>query len=124
MAAGRKAEAKGELRAALRLSPDWRPAATLLTAMLSTDPAATPQDGEEALELARRLSESSANNDPNDLDLLAAAQAQLGRYADAVASTRRAVKLAEASGWKKLAGVIAGRLAFYESGRPYRAGAE
>jgi tetratricopeptide (TPR) repeat protein len=122
VAAGRRAQAKDELRAALRLSPDWPPALTLLAAMLATAPDASPSEGAEALRLAERLVEQSANRDPNGLDLLAAAQAQVGRYADAVETAQRAIRLAEAAGQTQLARVIAGRLTLYKARRPYRAG--
>ncbi|MGH9365732.1 MAG: hypothetical protein ACRD1B_10795 [Thermoanaerobaculia bacterium] len=75
----------------------------------------------EALRLAGRLVELGGGRDPNDLDLLAAAQAQVGRYADAVETAQRAIRLAEAAGQTQLARVIAGRLAFYRARRPYRA---
>jgi protein O-mannosyl-transferase len=124
VAAGRRSEAKDELRAALRLSPDFPPAATLLVAMLATAPDAWPSEGEEALGLARQLALQSGNRDPNALDLLAAAQAQVGRYAEAVRTAERAIRLADASGQKSLSRVIAERLAFYRAGRPYRAGSQ
>jgi tetratricopeptide (TPR) repeat protein len=121
VAAGRKAQAKDELRVALRLSPDWPPALTLLAAMLATAPDASPSEAAEALRLAERLAEQSANRDPNSLDLLAAAQAQVGRYADAVETAQRAIRLAEAAGQRQVARVIAGRLALYKARHPYRA---
>jgi protein O-mannosyl-transferase len=121
LAAGQPEEAKNELRAALRLSPSFSPAATLLCAMLATSADATASEREEALALARGLCEQSANRDPNALDLLAAAEAQLGRYDEAIATAERAIRLADASGQKKLSRVIADRLAVYKSRRPYRA---
>ncbi|MGH9399835.1 MAG: hypothetical protein ACRD00_05670, partial [Thermoanaerobaculia bacterium] len=64
----------------------------------------------------------SGGRDPNMLDLLAAAQAQVGRYAEAVRTAELAIGLADAAGQKKVSEVIAGRLVFYKSRRPYRAG--
>jgi tetratricopeptide (TPR) repeat protein len=121
-ASNRNAEAKDELRAAVRLSPDFRPALMLLAAMLATSSGATPAEGEEALQLAERLVSLGGNRDPNDLDLLAAAQAQTGRYAEAVETAQRAILLADAAGEPALSRVIAGRLAFYRARRAYRAG--
>jgi tetratricopeptide (TPR) repeat protein len=122
VAAGRRAQAKDELRVALRLSPDWPPALTLLAAMLATAPDASPSEGAEALRLARKLLELGGGRDPNDLDLLAAAQAQAGSFAEAAETAQRAIRLAEAAGQTQLARVIAGRLALYKARRPYRAG--
>ncbi len=121
VASGRRSEAKDELRAALRLSPGFEPAATLLVAILATASDASPSEGQEALGLARELARQGGNSDPNSLDLLAAAQAQVGRYAEAVATAERAIRLADAAGQKSLSRVIAERLAFYRAGRPYRA---
>ena len=121
VAAGRRAEGKDELRAALRLSPGFSSAATLLVAMLATSSDTSPPEGEEALDLARKLAEQGGNRDPNMLDLLAAAQAQVGSYAEAVQTAERAIRLADAAGQKKIAQVIASRLPFYRARRPYRA---
>jgi hypothetical protein len=93
-----------------------------LTAALATAPESTPADGAEAVLLARRLVEQSQGRDPNDLDLLAAAQAQAGSYAEAIDTAERAVRLAEAAGQKELARLIAGRLTFYRASRPYHVG--
>ena len=121
VAAGRRAEGKDELRAALRLSPGFSPAATLLIAMLATSADTSPAEAEEALDLARDLSLQGGGRDPNLLDLLAAAQAQAGQYAEAVQTAELAIRLADAGGQKAVSRVIAGRLAFYKAGRPYRA---
>jgi tetratricopeptide (TPR) repeat protein len=121
VAAGRRAQGRDDLRAALRLSPGFSPAATLLVAMLATSSDTSPSEGEEALELARKLAEQNGGRDPNMLDLLAAAEAQVGRYTEAVQTAELAIRLADAAGQKKISQVIAGRLAFYKAGRPYRA---
>ena len=123
-ASGRNAQAKDELRAAVRISPDFRPALTLLAAMLATSPDAAPAEGEEATRLAQTLVSLGGDRDPNDLDLLAAAQARAGRYAEAVETAQRAIRLADAAGQAALSRVIAGRLAFYRARRPYRAANE
>lgn len=120
VAAGRRTEAKDELRAALRLAPDLAPAATLLVAMLATSADSSPSEGEEALELAGKLTEQSGGRDPNMLDLRAAAEAQVGQYAEAVQTAELAIRLADAAGQKAVSRVIASRLAFYKVRRPYR----
>jgi hypothetical protein len=56
------------------------------------------------------------------LDVLAAAYAEAGRFAEAVTTARRARYLAGAAGAGALAAAIAARLARYENGEPYRDG--
>jgi len=122
--AGDVAAARDELRSALRLSPDWPPAAILLIAIIGGSPDASPTEAEEALTLAERLVEKSGGQDAGAFDALAVAQAQLGRFSEASATAGRALQLAQASHQPELARAIAGRLALYEARRPYRAGSQ
>jgi Flp pilus assembly protein TadD len=121
LAAGEVPGAKAELRAALRFLPDWPPAAMLLVAIVGSSPDAPPSETEEALGLATRLVEKTGGQDAGALDVLAVAQAQLGRFAEAVATAERALALAETSGRTDLIRSISRRLDLYRSGRPYRA---
>jgi tetratricopeptide (TPR) repeat protein len=100
---------------------------------LATCPREELRDGREALVIARRLCELTRFSSPQELDVLAAAQAETGDFEGAVESARRAVTLAEQS-LQGSPGAAAGdrgrrveailrqlraRLALYESGRPY-----
>jgi protein O-mannosyl-transferase len=120
--AGDISAAKGELRSALRLSPDWPPAAMLLVAVVGSSPDASPSEAQEALALATRLVEKTGGRDAGALDVLAVAQAHLGRFSEASETAGRALRLAEASHQPDLARAIGRRLALYEAGSPYRAG--
>jgi tetratricopeptide (TPR) repeat protein len=122
LAAGDVPGAKGELRSALRLSPDWPPAATLLVAIVGSSPDAPPSETEEVLALATRLVAKTGGQDAGALDVLAVAQAQLGRFSDAVATAERSEALARDSGQLELATAVSRRLALYRSGHPYRTG--
>ena len=88
--------------------------------LLATAPEAGVRDGAEAVRLAERASKSTGDRLPAALDVLAAAYAEAGRFADAAASARRAGDLAREAGDSQLADEIAGRLALYAQGKPYR----
>jgi spermidine synthase len=66
------------------------------------------------VELAERACEATGYGDPALLDTLAAAYAAAGRYADAVATARRALGPAGGDG------PTAERLKLYERGEPFR----
>lgn len=59
---------------------------------------------------------------PEALDVLAAAQAEAGRFAQASETARRARDLALRAGDSGLVMRIGDRLALYKAGRPYREG--
>ena len=122
LAAGDLSPAKDELRTALRLSPDWPQAVTLLVAVIGGSPSASAAEKEEALSLATRLVEKTGGRDAAALDVLAVAQAQLGHFPEAVASAERGEQLARESGQRDLAQAVSRRLALYRAGRPYRTG--
>jgi cytochrome c-type biogenesis protein CcmH/NrfG len=63
--------------------------------------------------------EATEQSDPQALDVLAAAYAELGRFGDAAASARRA--LDRAGGQPQLVQAIQERLKLYEDRLPYRA---
>jgi len=122
VAAGRPAEAREELRRAVQLSPDWPVALADLAFLLATagDPAL--RDGREALRLAERACSLTQRKAVTPLDALAAAYAEMGRFAEAVAAAREAIAVAKASGQDGLASRIESRLKFYEAGQALRSG--
>ena len=64
-----------------------------------------------------------ALGDVDSLDVLAAAQAEVSSFTEAIENGRRARDLALGAGNPEPAARIADRLALYEAGRPYREGA-
>ena len=70
---------------------------------MATAPDEEARNGEQALALAKRLCESSRNQNPMHLDVLAAAQAATGSYAEADETAGQALKIVETT----LAGVPA-----------------
>jgi tetratricopeptide (TPR) repeat protein len=106
------------LREAVRHAPGDPSAALGLAWALATTPVDGLRDGAEALRLAER---AAREGDPHGLDVLAAALAESGRYAEAAGVGRRAADLARRQNRFALAQAITARVAGYESGRPHRA---
>jgi Flp pilus assembly protein TadD len=95
---------------------------TRLAFLLATARDPRIRNGREALDLARSAVAATGRKDPRALDALAAALAETGRVAEAVALAGEAGRLAAAQGEEGLAAAIAARRHGYEAGRPYRAG--
>ena len=72
------------------------------------------------MRLAEQACELTQYEDPDKLDTLAAAYAEVGRFADAVATARRALRAADPK--SQLAGEVRERLALYEAQQPFRVG--
>ena len=116
---GRRADAIGVLRQVRAAHPDDRDAVNLLAWLLATSPEESLRDGNAALALARSAVEADAE-DPDQLDTLAAAYAEVGRFGEAVTTAQRAESLARSGGRDDLAAEIAARVQTYQAGRPYR----
>ncbi|MBM4017080.1 MAG: tetratricopeptide repeat protein [Planctomycetes bacterium] len=119
---GRSREAAGRLREALRLKPDFLSALDELAGICATDPDAALRNGAEAVALAERACALTGRQVPVYLDTLAAAYAEAGRFAEAVAAAQEAWALAVAQGQRDLAARIDARRLAYEAGRPVRRG--
>ena len=78
------------------------------------------RDGSEALRLAKELIERENKKKPMLWDLLGAAQAENGRFQEAIDSARRAVALARANNHQTLARKIEARVTdYYQNNRAY-----
>jgi Tfp pilus assembly protein PilF len=86
---------------------------------LATDSDDRRRDGNLALRLAEQV-HAGLGDEPDVLDTLAAAQAEVGAFQPAVATARRAQRLAVERGQGDLATAIGGRLQGYEQNRAYR----
>lgn len=117
---GELAEAAREARIALRLAPGSPGVANDLAWILATHPDAAERSGAEAIALLEPLLSTPLGATPEVLDTLAAAYAEAGRFADAVATAARAEALAREAGRAPIADIIAARRRLYESGRPFR----
>jgi tetratricopeptide (TPR) repeat protein len=107
------------LRAALAFEPTRPTLRALLAWVLATCPEAGLRDPLEAVRLAEPLVQESGRDDPELLDVLAAALAAAGRYDEAVLAAAEARDLAVRRGDQALAGALAERLALYRDGHPW-----
>src|SRR5262249_7260432 len=112
------AEAIAEFRKAVELKIDQPKTLSTLAWLLATDPDPKLRDGPQALRLAHEACRRTGYRDPNCLDALSAAYAEVGLYDDAVPAGREAAARAEAVGATALASVIRRRLPILESRRP------
>jgi tetratricopeptide (TPR) repeat protein len=120
IAAGQPADASTQFRAALQVKPDWTPALASLAWLEATEPAGV-RNPDDALRLALRAADLTGHRDPQVLDVLAAAYAAAGRFAEATATAESAIPLAARS-TPELAGQIGERLKVYRAGQPIVAG--
>lgn len=115
LADGRTGEAIGQYQESLALRPDQLTVVNNLAWLLATGSDARHRDPLLAVELAERAARLSDGSDPAILDTLAAAYASAGRFADAVRTARRAVRLGREGGDAVLSAAIEKRLALYHS---------
>ncbi|HUI07108.1 MAG TPA: tetratricopeptide repeat protein [Verrucomicrobiae bacterium] len=119
---GRIAEAIAEYREALRLKPGWALPLRGLAWIRATSPNPAFRNAKEAVQLAVRLGEVTRDQQADALDVLAAAYAEAGRFAEAVRTAKRAIELASMTGQSNLAARVRSRLKFYQAGLAYHAG--
>ena len=89
-------EALAHGQAALKRQPESPEVLSLLAWVLATWPEPSVRNGTQALELARQADRLTGGTDPAVLRVLAAADAESGQFAEAVATARRALQLADA----------------------------
>jgi tetratricopeptide (TPR) repeat protein len=103
----------------LEIEPDFVPSLAGLAWLRATHPDDTFRNGAEAVALAKRSAEQEPNN-PNVLNTLAAALAEVGRFDEAANTARKAIEIARANGLTSLVRDLEARLALYEQGKPFR----
>jgi tetratricopeptide (TPR) repeat protein len=118
-ARGLSAEALAHWRAVVAARPNDSEALRRAAWLLATSPEASLRNGEEAVALAARSVSLSSGRDAASLDALAAAYAESHRFADAVATARQALSLAEPAGGP-LPADIRNRIKLYQSSTPFR----
>ena len=117
---GQTREALGQWREAIRLGPNAVGFLNVTAWVLATDPDPAIRNGAEAVTLASRAAELTRRQDPAALDTLAAAYAEAGRFADAVATAGQARQLASDQGNRPLAETLGTRLKLYQAGTALR----
>ena len=116
---GRTREAVAQYREALKLDPNLPTALNNLAWALATSSDDRLRNGAEAVQLAERACELTQYNQPWFVGTLAAAYAEAGRFADAVAAAEKAVKLATDAGLTAVAVENRKLLELYRAGKPY-----
>jgi len=108
------------LRQGLSVLPEHIDLANDLAWHLATTSDASLRDGAEAVRLARYASSLKGDESFNELDTLAAAYAETGRFDEAVSTAERALAVARQLNDPELVTQISARLALFRQGKPYR----
>lgn len=116
----RAADAGRHLREAARLRADWPPPLNALAWLLATHPDPQARNGGEAVKLARRACELSGFQNLAYLDVLAAAYAEAGNFAEAEATSNQAIAVAGSSGKSAAIAELSSRLELYRAQKPFR----
>ena len=117
---GQVSEAVAQWRAALRANPRHLLAQKNLAWVLATRPTGAVRNGAEAVALASQADQLSGGKDPAVLQTLAAAYAESGRFADAMATAQRALQLTSTQTDRSLADALRAQIGFYKAGLPFR----
>ncbi len=119
---GRAADAAKHFAKATQLRPDVAEFATGYAWFLATGADPRERDGARAVALATTACKQTQERDAGALGTLAAAYAEAGRFAEAVETAKRAIRVAHASEQEPLIPNIEQRLHLYESGHPFHEG--
>jgi tetratricopeptide (TPR) repeat protein len=119
---GRAGAAFASFKDAVQLKPDCAEACDSLAWMLATVSEASWRDGKRAVELAQRANQLAKGQNPSFLRTLAAADAELQRFDEAIQNAQAAMKLAQASGQTNLVEYLNGDLKLYSAGRSFPSG--
>ncbi len=113
-------QALADLQESLQLRPDNVDTQINLAWILATCPDASFRNGAQAVKLAERANQLSGSQNPSVLDALAAAYAEVGRFADATATARRALQMVQAATDVASANHLRKQISCYEKGLPFR----
>ncbi len=119
---GRLDEAAAQYLTTLKAHPDFAEAQNNLRSVawtLATSRDASARSGARAIALALEADRLSGGANPVFKATLAAAYAEAGRFADAIATAQRALQLAQDH--LEFANEVRAQIALYETGQPYRA---
>lgn len=118
--ANRPAEAAQRFREALRFNPNHLQTLVYLARLRASAPEPELRNGPEAIELAERAKAIAGEADPFLLDTLAMANAEAGRYREAIDCLKQAIEQSRASGDPERMRELETRLRIYEAGQPFR----
>ena len=117
---GRDVEAIPHLRETMRLDPDNLEMVILTANLLAAAEDPKARNGAEALAMAESLLKRTGGEQPAALDALAMANAELGKFDEAVQLQQKAVKIVETNGPKEDLAVMQKRLESYQKHQPWR----
>jgi tetratricopeptide (TPR) repeat protein len=117
---GRDAEAMPHLQEALKIEPDNFQMLVYVARVLAADENPRIRNGTEARALAGKASQLAGGAQHVALDTLAMADAEAGRFDEAIQMQQQAVKLAEAAGQNEDAALMQQRLQLYKNHQPWR----
>ncbi len=106
-------------RQAIELQPNNSALLCRLAWILATSADPAIRNGTEAVELANRTLQLSDGQAARKLDVLAAAQAESGHYAQAVQIANQVLVLADGEHDDQLATTVRQRIELYQAGLPY-----
>jgi tetratricopeptide (TPR) repeat protein len=115
----RPSDAIEHFREAARLKPDWPEPLKSLAWTLATAPDATIDQKQEALAVARRAVQLTERRDAEALDALAAAQAAVGDFTQAVGTISEAMALPPTTETRRLREALRERMELYQQGKPF-----
>lgn len=115
---GKYNEAINHFQQALKASPKNPLVENGLAWLLATCPKSALRDGQKALALAQEANTETGGTNPLILHTLAAACAQVGRFADAQENAQKAIDLARKSGRKDMEDRFTRELKRYQTGLP------
>jgi tetratricopeptide (TPR) repeat protein len=118
--AGETKLALAEYHATLKLHENQPEVLNNLSWILATSARSEWRDGAAAIRYAELACRLTDHREVGFLGTLAAAYAEAGRFADAVATAQRAIELARTAGQTDLAARNAELLELYRAGKPYR----
>jgi Flp pilus assembly protein TadD len=114
---GQASEAIRQFKETLTLIPNNTETLDNLAWLLATASPASLRNGSEAVQFAERAVKWNEGKDPSVLNTLSAAYAEAGRFEDAMATARQALRLAEARGDSALGATLQNEIRLYQTHR-------
>jgi len=117
---GQAGPAVANFQNVLELQPENVDASEYLAWVLATCPDASIRNGTRAVELAQRANQLSGGSNPAILATLAAAQAEVGHFPDAMTTAQKALALATAQTNAAVVNALKDQIGFYTTNLPFR----
>lgn len=119
MRKGAGEQATAEFQEALKIKPQDPWALNHFAWFLATFPDPNFRNGPKALEMAQTAASQGESENPRFLQVIAVAQAESGRYSDAVTTAEHAIDLAQARGMVRVVDQLQLELQLFQAGKPF-----